>query len=114
MNVGDCGLIVEGTVNPPPGSGSGNPLTPCARMHSACLSCDVMDRLGLTRARSASGRLHDRWAERNAGDRLSTLPTLGGAPFAAGSGKAGTPWDRMHAANSSPAATAVERAARSA
>jgi hypothetical protein len=77
MNAGDCGLTVEGTVNPPPGSGSGKLRTPCARMHSAYLSCCALLVRGLIAA-SATRRLpHARWAFRNAGEFLSTRPTVG-------------------------------------
>jgi hypothetical protein len=102
MNVGDCGLIVEGTVNPPPGSGSGKFVTPCARMHSACLSWDASDGLGFTWASSACTVRQARWADWNAGDRLSTGPALDVVPFDVGSGKLGTPCERMHAANLRP------------
>ena len=55
MNVGGYGLIVEGTVNPPPVSRSGKSVTSGAHMHSASPSCAAIGRLGVTCASSASG-----------------------------------------------------------
>jgi hypothetical protein len=123
-NTGDAVLIVRGTARktPPrpiamlfaPGSaggdsvGSGKPETPCARMHSemASICCFACAERG-PRAPGpppGSSLAHCDWAALNAGENglMPELELIWIPPPARGSGKFGTPCERMQLANASP------------
>ena len=79
---------------------------PCRRMHSEIWSsraCACADGAPEPGPPAGSRCLHDVWADWNAGELISELEprgwTLG--PPAFGSGKFGTPWERMQLANAS-------------
>lgn len=126
-NAGDCVSIVLGITKPAPlwnntapvpgmlGSllvGSGNPLTPCARMHSATASICFMvaaDAGGPDPGAPPGNSLAQAfWAAWNAGD-AGLIPELllmlmrTPPPDEVGSGKCDTPWARMHDENLIPA-----------
>ena len=130
MNAGDC-IIARGTAmkdpfppnampKPAPGDGgvavgSGNVVRPCARMHCASLSIAslrVSDAGPLPGPPPGISFEHAFWADWNAGD-WGFIPEPGvilmAPPEPAGSGKFGTPCERMQSANLIPALPPLER-----
>src|ERR1700733_15297967 len=115
VNAGDRGLMSEPAIanssprsastgpdpgDPDPDSGSGKPGTPLRRMHCANLSAA---RCWLAVMWSGAPCLgpylaHAFWADWNAGDCAEPIGMLT-MPRCPGSGKVGTPWERMHWAN---------------
>ena len=89
--------------------------TPCERMQLSSLIRAAWRRsLGTALVRASAGPapanavLHAFTAAMYVGACLSIVPTVGAVPFPVGSGKLGTPWERMHAASLTAAASAVE------
>jgi hypothetical protein len=86
--------------------GSGKSGWPSDRMHSANLSACwrwLADMAGANPSFGTKPR-HARWAERNAGDRVSLEP-IAILPLESGSGKSDTPCARMHRASWRPGLT---------
>jgi len=93
--------------------GSGNVDKPCLRMHSASLSIATFwlsDTGPLGGPPPGMSLEHASWADWNAGDRglIPELELIWIPPPALGSGKFGTPCERMQSANLSPAAAPLE------
>jgi len=127
LNAGDC-MSVPGTerntpglpnaMPPPEGGpegglvvGSGKFGTPWLRIHSASLSIASFwfSEAGPGPGPPGSSFRHTAWADRTAGDRgLNPDPGLNWKPPPPGfgSGKLGTPWERMQSAKWIPAASA--------
>jgi hypothetical protein len=88
--------------------GSGKPETPCARMHSemASICCFACAEGGPCAPGPPPGRslAHCDWAALNAGENglMPELELIWIPPPALGSGKFGTPCERMQLANASP------------
>jgi hypothetical protein len=91
--------------------GSGNPEMPCLRIHADTLSiraCSCGDEGSELGAPFGSRRWHECTADSNAGDRMTLgEPIRTVWPLTFGSGKFGTPWERMHLENATPDATAI-------
>jgi hypothetical protein len=106
LNAGESALVAAGSwITDPPllgNVGSGKLGTPCLRMHCALVIAASFWLSGSGNPSllpPGSSFLHDCWADWNAGDCLSRLEGLKGSPFAGGSGKFGTPCDRMQVEN---------------
>jgi hypothetical protein len=82
--------------------GSGNCGTPCERMHfanaSSC-SCDIVGPWPVNESWLGARLWHARYAARTIGEPSSIVEGTWIVPSAPGSGKLGTPWERMHALN---------------